>query len=297
MSQMKILLYPLSIFTLIFCGCQTPTPEKNKIQADLIVPAPRDETSQLRDRIFEEYEQTMQKKQSPVVKLLTWNIIDINTGKSNVDFNHIIPVIRQEDPDFIALQGIDRGVARSRFVDQVAKISEEFGLQFYFGRTVKIGNGDTGNVLFTRYPIEQTSLNRLESPGTAEARTILDVNVRVKEILPLKLVTTTFDTLKPEVNSDTVKHAYQFIEPQVGIMFGDFNASVSDKVLTDLKRNWTLVPLKKNQTAEEEKLLPAHVFIRPAKHWKVISCRVLDTVCDTAEKPLVVELKYLPEEE
>lgn len=266
-------------------GCVSE--KMNEQDHHLAVQPPRDELYELRESLLKDYDIAMQAKRSPVVKVLTWNLSEVNEGNV-ATFEHMAEFIKKENPDFVALQGVTQ--------EQVQAIYDVFDAQYYYGRTIEKNGVEYGNVLFTRHPIEQAIDNRLKSPGIAEPRTVLDVNVRVKEILPIKLVTAEFDTLKPEINSDTVKHAYQFIDPKAGIMFGDFNAEISKRVLEDLGKHWTVLSFDGLPDYEKTNSNLYHVLVRPLKNWRVISARKLKEF-GRKEIPLLVEIKYLSDEE
>lgn len=276
--------------TMILLGCiglGCVSEKMGEQEQHLAVQPPRDELYELRETLLKDYDVAMQAKRSPVVKVLTWNLSEVSVGNV-ATFERMIEFIKKEEPDFVSLQGITQ--------EQIQRLYDEFDAQYYYGRTIEKNGIEYGNVLFTRYPIEQAIDNRLKSPGLAEPRTILDVNVRVKEILPLKLVTAAFDTLKPEINSDTVKHAYQFIDPKAGIMFGDFNAEVSERVLKDLGRHWSVLSFDGLPDYEKTGTNLYHILVRPAANWRVISARKLKEF-GREEIPLLVEIKYLSDDE
>ena len=92
----------------------------------------------------------------PVAMELSFLTYNIHKGIGNdgrFRLERIIDVLRAANPDFLALQEVDKGVPRSRGLDLASVIAQELGLEFRLGLNVKLKNGHYGNSTLTRFPI------------------------------------------------------------------------------------------------------------------------------------------------
>ncbi len=89
------------------------------------------------------------------MRLLSWNIHKGIGGRDRrYSLARIIDYIEVENPDVICLQEVDRHVQRSRFDDQPQLLSRYFRAHSVFQANVAVGNGDYGNLVLSRWPLE-----------------------------------------------------------------------------------------------------------------------------------------------
>ena len=101
------------------------------------------------------------------MRLLTYNIHKGIGGRDRLyRLPRIIEVIENENPDFLCLQEVDRGVPRSRLHDQPKIFSQQF---FSSGSTfqlnVRLKKGGYGNLMLARWPIVERHSISLGLPG------------------------------------------------------------------------------------------------------------------------------------
>ena len=88
-----------------------------------------------------------------VLRVLVWNIhagADAN-GVDNIE--RLAARIRAERADVVLLQEVDRGVERSRRVDQPATLARLTGLHAAFGKSLDYQGGDYGIAILSRWPV------------------------------------------------------------------------------------------------------------------------------------------------
>lgn len=71
-------------------------------------------------------------KGTAVVRVMTYNIHHARGMDGKVDPRRIAAIIRQEQPDIVALQEVDRGVPRSAGRDLTRELAEMTGMSGYF---------------------------------------------------------------------------------------------------------------------------------------------------------------------
>lgn len=186
---------------------------------------------------------------SVTLKVMTYNIQIGATMSKNpkwdpakFDLDEIAALIKQQDPDIVALQEVDRFRARSGFVDQVAYLGGMLGMHWayspsYVDVEVAQGRGMYGNALLSKYPIvsslahtvwRRAELHPGEENWVIEKRSLLETKIDVNG-RPIRAyathLSTTADQREKQVR-DVVTTLAQVQGPKV--FMGDFNAHETD---------------------------------------------------------------------
>lgn len=111
------------------------------------------------------------------LRVLTYNIHHGEGMDGKIDLERIAAVIRQAEPDLVALQEVDRGVKRSDRVDQPARLAELTGMKAVFERNIEYQGGDYGNAVLSRLPIVRHRNHFLPQSVPDEQRGMLEVHV------------------------------------------------------------------------------------------------------------------------
>jgi endonuclease/exonuclease/phosphatase family metal-dependent hydrolase len=87
------------------------------------------------------------------MRLLTYNIHKGVGSDRRYRLERTIDVIREQDPDLICLQEVDRNVRRSRFHDQPSLLAEQLGASAHlYQLNVPHREGGYGNLVLSRWP-------------------------------------------------------------------------------------------------------------------------------------------------
>ena len=87
------------------------------------------------------------------LRVLVWNI-HAGADADGVDnIERVARRIRDEGADVVLLQEVDRGVARSRGVDQPAALARLTGLHAAFGKSLDYQGGEYGIATLSRWPV------------------------------------------------------------------------------------------------------------------------------------------------
>jgi endonuclease/exonuclease/phosphatase family metal-dependent hydrolase len=92
------------------------------------------------------------------MRLISYNIHKGIGGRDRqYRLDRIIGVLREEEPDVVCLQEVDRNVRRSRFDHQPRLLSEGLGLEAMLDQLVfPRGEGGYGNLILSRWPFART---------------------------------------------------------------------------------------------------------------------------------------------
>ncbi len=95
------------------------------------------------------------------LKIMTYNI-HYGVGRDNhYRLNRIIEVIKNEDPDVVALQEVDKKLPRTNFDDQPEIIADALGMHFHHCVNRRIGDGEFGIATLSRFPFQENQRHDL----------------------------------------------------------------------------------------------------------------------------------------
>jgi len=90
------------------------------------------------------------------IRVVTYNI---RAGLGGLDA--VADDLRRLAPDVVALQEVERGVRRSREVDQARGLGEALGMQHAFAGSFQVEQGEHGIALLSRFPLSEVEVVRL----------------------------------------------------------------------------------------------------------------------------------------
>ncbi|TWU21393.1 endonuclease/exonuclease/phosphatase family protein [Bythopirellula polymerisocia] len=109
----------------------------------------------------------------PRLSVLTYNIHHGQGTDGHFDCPRLARVILDLEPDVVALQEVDRKTTRASGVDQAAHLAELTKMQYAYGCTMHNAGGEYGEVILSRFPIEQVWVHSLPYPFGQEPRTAI----------------------------------------------------------------------------------------------------------------------------
>src|SRR5688500_5929836 len=89
---------------------------------------------------------------SQVVRVLTYNIHHGEGTDRQLNLERLADVIKSVNPDLVGLQEVDQKTARSKGVDQAARLAELTGLRAIFGKAMEYQGGGYGLAVLSRWP-------------------------------------------------------------------------------------------------------------------------------------------------
>lgn len=111
------------------------------------------------------------------LKVITYNI-HIGIGKDGkLDLDRIVQNIEQEDPDIVALQEVDRFLARSGLQDEAKYIADKLSMNCAYGKSLNVLWGAYGNAILSKYPL--SDCKNIVLPFEGERRTALGATIVV----------------------------------------------------------------------------------------------------------------------
>ncbi len=157
------------------------------------------------------------------LRVMTYNIHQGIDADMRVDLEGIAAVIREQDPDVVALNEVNRARPTNGFVDTLLLLSRRTGMPYIFGNNSP--DGQYGNAILSRYPIREWQ-NFHYTYNTTEIRGLLRVAVETPEGLVV-FHATHLDHLAGPRNARTqqVTEALQiWRDAPRSVLLGDLNA-------------------------------------------------------------------------
>lgn len=220
---------------------------------------------------------------SRLVRILTYNILHGETLKGDFDLDRIAAVIKQADPDLVALQEVDFRTKRAWNMDLVSELGQITSLVPLFGRAMPFDGGEYGEGILSRYSFLATRCHPLPAQEGKEPRAALEVQVVLPSGDTLSFIGTHLDHTRDEFDriAQASKLNALFSDRDMPtILSGDLNARPESSTMSILFKEWTEADPSHLPTIPS--IAPKHkidyVLYRPLNRWKVLETRV---ICDT----------------
>jgi endonuclease/exonuclease/phosphatase family metal-dependent hydrolase len=219
------------------------------------------------------------------LKILSYNIHHAEGVDRKLDVERIAAVIRGCEADVVAVQEVDRGVERSKKIDEPGELARLTKLEhFVFGKTIDHQGGDYGNLVLSRFPIVSSKVHRFPNEAGAEQRGAVEAEISPPDGPAFRLFGTHLDFGRKDASEADRQGAIRLVNERVeatgqpAILAGDFNCVPGSRTIENVLKTWTQSNASDAFTTPVDK--PTRqidfVFLRPKGQWKVIDVKVLD---------------------
>lgn len=234
-----------------------------------------------------------------MLRVLTYNIHHGEGIDGRLDLERIANLINEHQPDLVALQEVDRGVARTQGRDLPAELSKLTGLHVAFSKNLDHQGGEYGNAILSRQPIISSTNLHFRMLHDGEQRGLLAATVEIHGG-PLVFMSTHLD-FRPDPaerlsNVAEIKAVADRHPEQLVIVAGDFNDYPDGAVHRALKESFTDAWERRGEgsgfthssTAPKSRI--DYVYVGSAGGWSVARAEVLASQASD-HLPLLVELE------
>ena len=176
------------------------------------------------------------------ITILLYNIHHANPpSKPNViDIHAIANLIRQQNPDLVALQEVDVYTNRSgSTLDQAAELGRLTGLNAYFGKAIDYAEGEYGVAILSKFPLtDQKNIALPTAEGTGgEHRTLASATITLPTGKQIIFASTHLDAQPKDTNRILqVTQIMELLKQEhlPVVIAGDFNAIPGSPVINKL---------------------------------------------------------------
>jgi endonuclease/exonuclease/phosphatase family metal-dependent hydrolase len=232
-------------------------------------------------------------EQKNTVRVLSYNIHHGAGVDGTLDLKRIAKVIKSTSPDIVSLQEVDYKVKRSKNFDQAKELASLLGMNYKFGRSIRLGRGQYGNAVLTKLDIKKSETIPL--PGK-EKRSALCVTLE-KSSDEFLFIATHFDlTKQSQINSiPIIEKLVDSRKDLPVILAGDLNAGPQSPTMTALEENWKNATDKSGlftYPAQEPRAQIDYILYRSSKDFKVLETCVLDESTASDHRPIFAVLEF-----
>ena len=182
------------------------------------------------------------------LRVLCYNIHHANPPSKPgiIDLEAIAEVIRQNNPDLVALQEVDVNTKRSGITsNQAADLAKLSGLPYYFfAKAIDYDGGAYGVAILSKYPMEEmenTPLPTAEGTG-GEYRTLATAIIKLPQGKKIVFANTHLDAQRSDTNRLLqIKKIVEILQHETlpVVIAGDFNATPSTRIINQLDQYFT----------------------------------------------------------
>lgn len=244
--------------------------------------------------------QTDPESAAPPLRVLTYNTHHGEGVDGRLDLERIARVIREARPDLVALQEVDRRAQRTGGVDQAAEYIRLTGLSGWYGAAMPFQGGEYGQVLLSRWALQQPRVIRLPGTRGREPRIAVTALVEPPGWGRIRWTGLHFDATRAD--GDRWEQAGALIrelsaETVSQLAAGDFNDTPESRVLqrfTGPGGAWEDTAgggAAPTIPAEAPRSRIDFVLAAPRGRWRVEESQVVAEAVASDHRPLVVALR------
>lgn len=231
-----------------------------------------------------------------IVRVMTFNILHGATTKGDFDLDKLASVIKQADPDLVALQEVDYKTKRAKKYDLATELGWRTGMSPVFGQAMPFDGGGYGVGILSKKPIISSQNKPLPSTRGNEPRTSLEVLTKTNKGDTIRFICTHLDY--KTISQDRINQVKALNEKYIKndyptILAGDLNATPESESISILKQFWTDSfgdhPQATYPSDDPGKKID-YILFRPGTSWEVLENKV---ICDRVASDHCVVLSVL----
>lgn len=238
---------------------------------------------------------------SPTLRVLCYNIHYGQGNDGGYDVQRLADVIKQQQPDLVALQEVDVGVRRSGRVHQAQLLGELTGMSVRYGPTQHYQGGLFGNAILTRLEILDVVIHPLPYTESTPDRVTyprgaIAVTVRPAGGKPIRFVSTHFQhNVAEDREAEAAEINRLFASGRLPtILAGDMNARPDEPPIRILLEQWASTanePAAPTAPSRKPTSRIDYIFFRPHSAFELLQAKVIDEPLASDHCPVFAELR------
>ncbi len=238
---------------------------------------------------------------SRVVKVLSFNILHGATTKGDFNLDVLAKLIKEVDPDFVAMQEVDFRSNRSKKYDLVTELGWRTKLAPLFARAMYHDGGEYGEGVLSKYSFLKTRNVALPYVAGQEPRAALEVVAALPSKDTIAFVGTHFaheGNAGRELQAEKINEVFS-PNGYPTILAGDLNAVPGSGPINTLEEMWTASYDRENPEptfpSDDPRLKLDYVMFYPKNRWKILGRTVIKNTIASDHCAYLVTLELLDE--
>ncbi|MCE3015501.1 MAG: endonuclease/exonuclease/phosphatase family protein [Pirellula sp.] len=232
----------------------------------------------------------------PTLRVLSYNIHHGRGLDERVDLKRIASLIRNADPDVVALQEVDRKTKRSGNVDQSSELARLTGMYESFAKAIDFEGGEYGQAILSRFPLSNVELTKLANRDNREQRIAVSALFEFAKDYRVQFISTHLDHAEPTIRLEQAKQLANLgsRDAVLSILAGDMNDMPGSKVISKITESWSAPQDRQNlftfPTASPTRQLDYILLKRPVKP-VIVSSKVIDESVASDHRPIFISIE------
>ena len=216
------------------------------------------------------------------IKVLSFNILHGATTKGDFNLDVIAKVIKDANPDFVAMQEVDFKTNRAKKFDLVTELGWRTKMAPLFGKAMNFDGGEYGEGILSKHSLLQSRNVMLPYSSGNEPRAALEITTVLPSNDTIAIIGTHLDHLKDD--TDRIQQAKKintvFSQNKYpSILVGDLNDIPGSTAINILEEIWSSSYNKKDPKPTFPSIDPSikidYVMFYPKNRWRVIKTEII----------------------
>lgn len=232
----------------------------------------------------------------PTLRVLSYNIHHGRGLDDQVDLKRIASLIRNADPDVVALQEVDRNTSRSGNVKQSRELARLTGMYASFAKAIDFQGGEYGQAILSRFPLTDVEVTKLANRDNREQRIAVSVLFDLAKDYRVQFVSTHLDHAEPNIRLEQAEQLASLGSRNavLSLLAGDMNDVPRSKVISKITETWSAPQDHQNlytfPTATPTRQLDYILLRRPTKP-VIVSSKVIDESVASDHRPIFISIE------
>lgn len=236
------------------------------------------------------------------IKVLSFNILHGATTKGDFNLDVIAKVIKDANPDFVAMQEVDFKTNRAKKFDLVTELGWRTKMAPLFGKAMNFDGGEYGEGILSKHSLLQSRNVMLPYSSGNEPRAALEITTVLPSNDTIAIIGTHLDHLKDD--TDRIQQAKKintvFSQNKYpSILVGDLNDIPGSTAINILEEIWSSSYNKKDPKPTFPSIDPSikidYVMFYPKNRWRVIKTEIIRDSIASDHCAYLVTLELLDE--
>jgi endonuclease/exonuclease/phosphatase family metal-dependent hydrolase len=233
-----------------------------------------------------------------VLRVMCYNIRHGRGMDDVVNLERTGNVIKEWQPDLVAVQEVDKNTQRTNNTDQAKLLAEQLKMHFVFGKAIAFQGGEYGLALLSRFPILEHQMVLLPPEVQQEQRGVLIAKIGIPDAKGKMIcfASTHLSVASQAERAVQIEKIDALLSEgsEPVILAGDFNARPENESIVRFLTNWkdTADPAWGKSVTPLRSRRIDYIFLRSKDLWRVLESRTIDDKITSDHMPILSVISF-----